>query len=146
MFDEPTLAEAVGLKHVIEDGLAIIEGRPLGEARRNFVVHDLSELIDRAIRGSQIASQPTLFLGEDDRQAFGSFALIDRYLGAGRTPSWLHQAPDALRVLERIRKTEVPDQREKQAAVELLGALLSQLSAESALETGTRDVLNPAPR
>jgi len=60
LFDEPTLAEAVGLKHVIEDGLAIIEGRPLGEARRNFVVHDLSELIDRAIRGSQIASQPTL--------------------------------------------------------------------------------------
>jgi hypothetical protein len=40
----------------------------------------------------------------------------------------------------------VPEQREKQAAVEILGALLSQISAESALETGTRDVLNHAPR
>jgi hypothetical protein len=34
VFDEPTLAEAVGLKHVIEDGLAIIEGRTLSEAKK----------------------------------------------------------------------------------------------------------------
>lgn len=33
MFEEPTLAETVGLKHVIEDGLAVLHGRALAAGR-----------------------------------------------------------------------------------------------------------------
>ena len=146
MFDEPTLAEAVGLKHVIEDGLAIIEGRPVSDSRKGFVLEDLRALLNKAIRGSEIASKPTLFLGEDDRQAFGSFALIDRYLGGGAAPTWVHQAPDALRVFERVQKAEAPNEHEKKAALEILNALLCQISAEPIVQSEFREVLNSAPR
>lgn len=146
MFDEPTLAEAVGLKHVIEDGLAIVEGRSINPSRKQFVLDDLRGLLNRAIRGSQIASQSTLFLGEDDRQAFGSFALIDRYLGGGATPTWLHQAPDALRVFDRVQHAETPNEQERQAALEILNALLCQISAESAAQPEIRELPSSAQR
>jgi hypothetical protein len=142
VFDEPTLAEAVGLKHVIEDGLAILKGRHMDERRRDFVMRDLRTLLNQAIRGSHIASQSTLFLGEDDRQAFGSFALIDRYLGAGRAPGWLHHAPDALRVIEQLQQAEMPEEKEKQAALEILSTLLTQISTEPTLELGAGDSHN----
>jgi hypothetical protein len=146
MFDEPTLAEAVGLKHVIEDGVAIIEGRAISESRKGFVLEDLRALLNKAIRGSVIASQPTLFLGEDDRQAFGSYALIDRYLGGGAAPSWLNQAPDALRVFESVQQAEVPNERERRAALEILNALLCQISAESIGQPEVRELLNSSSR
>jgi hypothetical protein len=143
VFEEPTLAEAVGLKHVIEDGLAVLEGRTLDASRRDFVMRDLRGLLNRAIRGSHIASQPTLFLGEDDRQAFGSFALIDRYLGAGRIPGWLNQAPNALQVIDQIQQAQIPEETQRQAALQILGALLTQISTEPSLESEARDSLNP---
>jgi hypothetical protein len=146
MFEEPTLAEAVGLKHVIEDGLAIIEGRSISDSRKGFVLEDLRALLNKAIRGSEIASQSTLFLGEDDRQAFGSFALIDRYLGGGAAPSWLHQAPDALRVFESVQQAKVPNEREKHAALEILNALLCQISAESMVQPEARELQNSSSR
>ena len=46
VFEEPTLAEAVGLKHVIEDGLAVLEGRALDASRRDFVMRDLRSLLN----------------------------------------------------------------------------------------------------
>jgi len=113
MFEEPSLAETVGLKHVIEDGLAILAGHPLNDKRREFVIRDLRDLLHQAIRGSHIASQSTLFLGESDREAFGSFTLIDRYLGGVIAPGWVQQAPKE--------------------------ALLSQISTDPVSEVDVRD-------
>jgi hypothetical protein len=142
VFEEPTLAEAVGLKHIIEDGLAILDGRKVGEGRREFVMRDLRDLLDQAIRGSHIASQATLFLGEGDRQAFGSFTLLDRYLGARTAPGWLDQAPNVLRVFDKLQQAIIPQEAEKKAAQEILGALLTQISTEHISETETRDIPN----
>lgn len=127
VFDEPSLAEAVGLKHVIEDGLAVLHGQDLAPDRRDFVMRDLQTLLDRAIRGSRIASQAALFLGEDDRRAFGSFALIDRYLGTGQVATWLDQAPDALQAIEQIQHAQVPDEAKKGVALKILTILLTQI-------------------
>ena len=139
MFEEPSLAETVGLKHVIEDGLAILAGHPLNDKRREFVIRDLRDLLHQAIRGSHIASQSTLFLGESDREAFGSFTLIDRYLGGVIAPGWVQQAPNALKVVEQLQQATVPDEAEKQAAREIFEALLSQISTDPVSEVDVRD-------
>ena len=141
MFDEPTLAETVGLKHVIEDGVAVLSGQQLAADRRDFVMRDLKTLINQAIRGSRIASKATLFLGEDDKQAFGSFALIDRYLGAGQVDTWVNQAPNALEVIDKIQRAQVPDERQKKIALEILTALLTQIVTEPSFELGTRETV-----
>lgn len=146
MLEEPTLAEAVGLKHVIEDGLAVLSGRALAADRRDFVMRDLQTLLNQAIRGSRIASQATLFLGEDDKQAFGSFALIDRYLGAGQIATWLNQAPNALQVIEQIQRAQVPDETQKKVALEILSALLTQIITEPSSEVGIREAVGAQTR
>jgi hypothetical protein len=142
MFEEPTLAETVGLKHVIEDGLAVLSGQALAADRREFVMRDLQTLLNQALRGSRIASQATLFLGEDDKEAFGSFALIDRYLGAAQVATWLTQAPNALRVIEQIQQAKVPDERQRKVALEILTSLLTQIITEPSSEPATRDAVS----
>lgn len=146
MFEEPSLAEAVGLKHVIEDGLALLHGQALAAARRDFVMRDLQTLLHQAIRGSQIASQSTLFLGEDDKQAFGSFTLIDRYLGTGQAATWLHQAPDALQVIEQIQHAQEPNETQKKVALEILSALLTQIITGPSSEARVQEASNSHPR
>jgi hypothetical protein len=141
MFDEPTLAETVGLKHVIEDGVAVLSGQELAADRRDFVMRDLQTLLNQAIRGSCIASKATLFLGEDDKQAFGSFALIDRYLGAGQVGTWLNRAPNALKVIEQIQRSQVPDEAQKTIALEILTALLTQIITEPSFDLGARETV-----
>src|SRR5689334_4926740 len=94
---ESNLAEVVGLKHVVEDGLAVLEGRRIDQTRRDFVIRDLKKLLSDALRGSTIASQATLFLAEDDRQAFGSYTMVGRYLNAaGVEGTWRAELPAAL--------------------------------------------------
>lgn len=139
MFEEPTLAEAVGLKHVIEDGLAVLHGQDLAAARRDFVMRDLQTLLNQAIRGSRIASQSALFLGEDDKQAFGSFALIDRYLGTRQATTWLDQAPDALRAIEQIQHAQMPDEIQKEVALKILGTLLTQIITGPSSDTRVQE-------
>jgi hypothetical protein len=139
MFEELTLAEAVGLKHVLEDGLAVLLGQPLAADRRDFVMRDLQTLLNQAIRGSRIASQSNLFLGEDDKLAFGSFALIDRYLGSSQAKSWLDQAPDALLAIERSRQEETPEEAQKNIALKILSALLTQIVAGPSSETQLKE-------
>lgn len=146
MFEEPTLAEAVGLKHVIEDGLAVLHGQALGAERRDFVMRDLYTLLDRAIRGSHIASQAALFLGEDDKQAFGSFALIDRYLGTGQTTTWLDQAPNALRAIKQIQNAQVPNEAERVVALTILDALLTQIITSPSSQARVHETLAPQAR
>ena len=146
MFEEPTLAEAVGLKHVIEDGLAVLHGQALAADRRDFVMRDLQTLLNQAIRGSRIASQATLYLGEDDKQAFGSFALIDRYLGAGQAATWLHQAPDALQVIEQIQHAQVPNESQRKVALDILSALLTQIITSPSSAASVRDVVSAQTR
>jgi hypothetical protein len=127
------LAEVVGLKHVVEDALAVLDGRGMEQSRREFVVRDLRKLLSDTMRGATIASQATLFLAEDDRQAFGSYTMVGRYLNSPDGPdAWRNDLPAAIRALEKLQASATPQVTEKQAASNILSRLLARISIDPA--------------
>jgi hypothetical protein len=137
MFGEPTLAEAVGLRHVIEDGLAVLEGRKIDETRREFVVQDIRKLLAQALRGSEIASEPRLYLAESDRQAFGSFAMFGRYLNLAGAATWRSALPAALNAFDSLKNAKAASRESREAAINILSAVLNQVSADPIVDSET---------
>ena len=80
MNTEHTFQSAVGLRHVIEDGISILAGRNIAEKRKQYVLDDLQGLFGEVVRGSELVHSNSLFIGQDDRRAFEAYSLFDRYL------------------------------------------------------------------
>ena len=80
MNTEISLNTGLGLRHVIEDGLAILKGNTFAPARRAYVLDDLLDLFSKVVRGHELVQTPALFTGSADRGAFEAFSLLDRFL------------------------------------------------------------------
>ena len=80
MNTEISLNTGPGLRHVIEDGLAILEGSNFTASRREYVLDDLKDLFSKVVRGQELVKSPALFTGSVDRGAFEAFSLLDRFL------------------------------------------------------------------
>jgi hypothetical protein len=78
---QPNWTSGLGFRHLMEDGIAILQNQPVGPDRRKYVLDDLSELIGRANRGSDLFRNHALFVASGDRGAVESFSLFDRFLG-----------------------------------------------------------------
>jgi len=72
------LKSAVGFRHVIEDGLTVLQGKRIAPERREFVLGDLNKLFKDAKLGSELVGRTTLFVGSANRSAFESFSLLDQ--------------------------------------------------------------------
>jgi hypothetical protein len=70
----------VGLRHVLQDGVALLEGRNLRQDRADFVVQDLADLLQRANRGAQITNEHQLLVTAADIKSFEIYALLFQYL------------------------------------------------------------------
>lgn len=80
MNTEIALSAGIGLRHVIEDGIAILKGSTFAPARREYVLDDLLDLFSKVVRGHELVQSPALFTGSADRGAFEAFSLLDRFL------------------------------------------------------------------
>jgi hypothetical protein len=144
MKTQPALAINVGLRHVIEDGLAILANDHLTDDRRKFVVEDLSDLLGNAYRGSELAKNSSLFVKATDRTAFEAYSLLDRLSGDGSTAirEQLRASAEAFDALKH--EKEFSDDQKKrvtQFLKQLLGSLERQ---DSSLRSKRREISDGA--
>jgi hypothetical protein len=93
MNTEITMQTGLGLRHVIEDGIAILKGEQFAQQRRDYVLNDLQSLFGEVVRGSALVHSPSLFIGREDKRAFEAFSLLDRFL-----PSDDHAVQETLKL------------------------------------------------
>jgi hypothetical protein len=125
-----TWTGGLGFRHLIEDGVAILQDQPVAAARRRYVLDELLELIGRANRGSDLFRTNALFVASAERGAVESFSLVDRFLGGAESDHWKSILTQAEEAFDRLRNERVPAVQEREAAIELLKKILSGLIRE----------------
>lgn len=71
----------IGFRYVFQDGLSILQNeRPLEPERREFVLTDLSELLEKALIGIDISKSNALFAGSEKKRAFDIYLTFKRHL------------------------------------------------------------------
>src|SRR5665213_2097026 len=132
MPSQPFGTNGLGFRHLIEDGLAILNGRPISADRRDYVVQDLSQLVLQAKRGSELVRSNALSVATDDRSAFESYSILDRYWDRSHEEQWNQVLAKAGEAFDRLRKGTAANLSEDQrnAAANLLEKVLSGLTRE----------------
>jgi hypothetical protein len=130
----------IGLRHIVEDALAILGNQPIDPNRRVYVLEDLARLFRDASRGSKIASHRTFFVGSDDKSAYEDFQRLDRYLRHRYQDTWSQLLDDVSGALDGLQKGVPVSADVKQKSQEVLEELLTSIAREHAYETA------PAPR
>jgi len=122
----------LGFRHLIEDGLTILNGRPIGADRRAYVVQDLSEFMLQAKRGAALVRGDKLSVATDDKNAFESFSILDRYWDRSHEDQWndlLAKAGEAFNELRKGRNAPL-NEEQRTAAENLLQRVLAALNRE----------------
>lgn len=89
----------IGLRHVLENGLALIEGDDLGADRREQVLKSLQHIFSEADRGSAALGVSQLTAGLNERRAIERFSAFYHHLShefGEEVPMRLSQAKIAL--------------------------------------------------
>ena len=118
----------IGFRHMLEDGVAIVTGgAKLPDERRQYVLHDLTNLFDEAYRGSHVFQQEPYHFDPADSTDLSSFTFVERYLSE-REPVLISQNVESVRnVLSAMRAGETVDQAEGQIAGDILCEMLKSL-------------------
>lgn len=119
-----------GLRHVLEDGIAILGGSAFAPARRDYVLDDLLDLFSKVVRGQQLVQSPVLFTGSADRGAFEAFSLLDRFLpNANDLPAQeaLRQSADAF---GQIKNGQAIPKEQRENLTEFLRKILASLERQ----------------
>lgn len=123
----------LGLKHVLENGLALIRDEPFDDGRRTQVLESLIKIFSEADRGSQVIQERNLLFAASDRPAFERFTMFFRYLkdsfGAD-LPARLSEAPI---VLTALRDGCLDDEIQRARVGELIESILAAMEREIAL-------------
>lgn len=134
MANEFDLVASVGFRHVIEDGISILSNDGLDSERRKYVLDDLTNLLHKAMKGSDLVSRSSLFVRSDERSAFEAFSLLNRYLGYGYDPDWREKLPAAERAFDQLKKNADVSPEERTTAIALLRELLVRIKRQSGME------------
>lgn len=123
---EKSLTMGIGFRHVVEDALDILNRKDIDQNRRDFVIEDLSELLQEAMRGLALERQDSLFVGSANRTAFDTFQFFDHYLSTVDSNSWRNQLPIVIRVFQKLRENENIEDSEVDTAKGLFNLLLKK--------------------
>ena len=132
MTAENNLASSVGLRHVIEDGLAILANRALPKPRQDFVLTDLSDLLNKALRGSALARSSALFIGAGDRAAFDTYSLLGQ-LGTNATAPDTETLKLSAKAFDALKEGRGPRPEEKRCATEFLKQVLGSIERQAGI-------------
>ena len=72
---------SIGLLHILEDAVALVQGNELEPGRATYVLGQVRKLVNEAIEGSKISKQDGVFVLPGKWQAMESYTLLSRYLG-----------------------------------------------------------------
>lgn len=130
MFTEPNVATSVGFRHVVEDGLAILHNEDLAQDRREYVLGDLTALLEEAHKGVELIQKEALFAGSEFKRAMESFSLLNRYLRARYNDDLALKLEASKQALEGLRANTAIPEAVRSTAIEVLTELLSGMRRE----------------
>jgi len=136
---EPLFASNVGLRHVVEDGLAILSNEKLAADRRRFVVRDLAELLNDALRGAQLANTTSFFVNAADRTAFDAYSLLDQ-LGQIAEQTDKESLKASAEAFVALRDGQTLQAKKKSTAAQYLKTLLGSLERQCPSSKNWREV------
>ena len=123
----------LGLRHVLEGGLAVIRNEQLDDGRRRVILDRLIDILSEAERGSQAVQARNLLFATEQRSAFERFSLFFRYLNAPFGTTLPNRLSDARDVFGELRDRGASDNVRLQRAGELIEALLGAIKRDAAL-------------
>ena len=130
MNTEISLNTGPGLRHVIEDGLAILEGSNFTASRREYVLDDLRDLFSKVVRGHELVKSPALFTGSADRGAFEAFSLLDRFLPSVEDSSVQQTLRLSANVFGQIKSGQSIPLDQRNSLVDFLRCILASLERQ----------------
>lgn len=80
IFSEGSISE-LSLQHVLEDGIALTNGR-LDAVQRQPVLDGVIEVFSDAIQGANIVHNRSLFIKAEEKAAFNTFSVVFNYLNS----------------------------------------------------------------
>lgn len=124
-------SQDLGLRHVLRNGISVLQGSepPQGRGR---VLNGLLEIVSDAERGADALHAQNLTFALDNKPAFERFSLFVRYLSdtIADLPTRLAEARETLRRIEAGENVEL---EHVQHVSDLLSRLLNALERERAL-------------
>lgn len=142
MFVQPALANTVGFRHVLEDGLSILEGEELPATRRTYVLNRLQRFIEDARRGSNLISENAWVIAPSDRDALQSFSFFDSYLSGYDTEDLVSSLADAQQSVDSLVQNAAVPQPVLSRTQRLLKDLLDciEQDARNGIPSKPRDI------
>jgi hypothetical protein len=137
-------SQDLGLKHLLRNGVRILDRDDLAQERRAEVLEDLLSIVSDAESGSEALSARNLTFALQNAQAFEKFSLFFRYLNDSRE-DLAATLKSAKTILEDLRSGGAVAAARKSLLKDLLSDLLEALKRERAFAPlqGPRDFYYP---
>lgn len=127
-------SEDLGLRHVLEDGLAVLRSNTAAADRRDALLDRLIEIFSEADKGSRAAEARHFLFAIEQPVAFERFALFVRYLNDMLGPDLPTRLTEATGALKHLREHNVRQDQELDRAAGLIESLISAIRADAALQ------------
>jgi hypothetical protein len=70
----------IGLRHIVEGGIRILEGASLEESRRRYILKELEQFLDEAGKASSLVHEHAWVAAPSEKGAIESYLLVDAYM------------------------------------------------------------------
>ena len=120
----------IGLRHVLEDGAAVLEGHGLDGSRRKFVLEDLKDMLEEAMKGATVTEAPQSLIRGGDPSAIRVYSLIFRHLSSDYKGELTTEIRNTYDTISSVAQGREPNPAEKEAAQKFVRRLLARLNSD----------------
>lgn len=126
---------SIGLRHVLEDSLAVVRGQALAKDRRDLVLRNLRTFVNRAMEGSQSAGATAFSNSSGSAETIEAYELVHRMLSSSMKQNLVPSLRATAEVLAELGQDGVVSPDQRTAAGQLIELLLRSLKYESAVSS-----------
>jgi hypothetical protein len=123
---------SVGLRHVLEDSLAVVRGQSLERDRRELVLRNLQRFVTQAMEGSASTTAAAFSNTRGTVDTIEAYELVHRMLSSRLRSELVPQLRNTAAVLSELGRNSDVDAERRKAAADLIDLLLRSLRYESA--------------
>ena len=123
----------LGLRHVMEAGLAVIRNEQIDEVRRAEILDRLIEIFSEAERGSQAVESENLLFATEQRSDFERFSLFFSYLDMQFGANLATRLAETKEALGELRNHDARDEARLQQAGDLIENLIAAIKRDATL-------------
>jgi len=124
---------SIGLRHVLEDSLALLSGNEIAPDRKDVVLRDVCSFMEQAKYGSETTAAATFVASALSATAVETYALLFRHLDSNFKSALDSKIQTTADVMAKLCRDEQLDPENVHVAEDLIGHLLSSLAHERAL-------------